>query len=88
NPVRYTLGRGHVRFFYARLRYLVKRQADLISEMQSRGYRPNFSDVGSLLDGIPPEWCGDWQPTAEAISTNRARIEQRLQSMSAKAVGG
>ncbi|CUW45036.1 endonuclease V [Brucella vulpis] len=33
NPQQYTLGAGHVRFFYARLGYLAKRQAALIAEM-------------------------------------------------------
>lgn len=35
-PRRYTLGTGHVKFFYDKLGYLVKRQQALIDEMQRR----------------------------------------------------
>lgn len=39
---RYTLGKGHVRFFYTRLAWLAGRQAALIAEMVHRGYSPSF----------------------------------------------
>ncbi|MGB3024467.1 pyrimidine dimer DNA glycosylase/endonuclease V [Paradevosia shaoguanensis] len=78
NPTEYRLGSGHVRFFYPRLLYLARRQASLIAEMQSRGYRPAFTDSAGLLAGIPAEWCNDWQPTPEAQAANRARISERL----------
>jgi hypothetical protein len=68
-----------VRFFYSRLGYLAKRQAALVAEMQARGYRPSFTDTDRLLEGFPAAWCQDWQPTAEAIAANRARITDRLQ---------
>jgi deoxyribonuclease (pyrimidine dimer) len=77
NPTIYTLGKGHVRFFYPRLGFLVKRQATLIVEMKQRGYRPNFTDPERLLDGIPKEWCADWIPDYEAIALNRQRIKER-----------
>ncbi|EEY02616.1 pyrimidine dimer DNA glycosylase [Brucella neotomae 5K33] len=31
-----------------------------------------------MLIGIPLEWRADWEPTAEAIAINRARIAERL----------
>lgn len=77
NPRDYTLGRGHVRFFYARLGYLAQRQAALVAEMKARGYAPQFTQTESLLDGFPPSWCNDWQPTAQAMAINRARIAER-----------
>lgn len=84
NPAAYTLGAGHVRFFYSRLGYLASRQADLIKEMQARGYVPTFTDPAGLLTGIPPAWHGDWLPTAEALALNRARLAERLSTMAAK----
>lgn len=78
NPTCYTLGPGHIRFFYCRLGYLAKRQASLVREMLARGYRPSFAETAQLMEGIPVEWCGDWEPTAEAIAANRARIAERL----------
>ena len=78
NPRFYTLGAGHIRFFYGRLGYLAKRQASLVQEMLARGYRPAFVDTAELMAGIPREWCEDWEPPAEAIAANRARIAERL----------
>ncbi len=77
NPKIYTLGRGHVRFFYPRLGYLARRQAALVAEMQSRGYHPTFTETSGLLDGIPPEWCADWHPDEAAIVINQQRIWER-----------
>ncbi len=78
NPRDYRLGSGHVRFFYPRLGYLARRQAQLIAEMLARGYAPKFTDPSGMLDGIPPEWHQDWIPTPEAIALNRDRIATRL----------
>lgn len=84
NPARYTLGAGHVRFFYSRLGYLAKRQVALVAEMRARGYRPAFADPAGLIAGIPEEWCSDWEPPAEALALNRARIAARLAAMAAR----
>lgn len=73
---RYTLGKGHVRFFYTRLAWLAGRQAALIAEMVRRGYSPSFGPPS--LDGFPPEWCGDWDPDADALAVNRERIAARM----------
>ncbi|AGT07788.1 pyrimidine dimer DNA glycosylase/endonuclease V [Paracoccus aminophilus] len=78
NPRDYRLGAGHVRFFYPRLGYLAQRQAALVAEMLRRGYAPGFTETAHLLDGIAPEWCQDWEPTAPAQALNRARIAERL----------
>ena len=77
NPPTYRLGTGHVRFFYPRLGYLARRQADLVGEMRRRGYRPAHDDPASLLNGIPEGWRGDWEPDAAALSASRDRIRER-----------
>lgn len=77
NPTAYTLGKGHIRFFYARLGYLSKRQQALVDEMRRRGYQPTFVETEQLAAGLPPEWCCDWEPTQEALALNRARIAKR-----------
>lgn len=78
NPAEYRLGAGHVRFFYPRLGYLVRRQEALIAEMQRRGYAPGFTDPSGLLAGIPDAWRGDWAPSDAAVAINRGRIAERL----------
>lgn len=77
-PDEYTLGTGHVTFFYTRLGYLTKRHAQLVAEMLDRGYKPTFT--GSLKEAypdIPNAFWGDWEPTGEALAINRERILER-----------
>lgn len=74
-PKYYTLGRGHVLFFYNKLGYLAKRHAALVEEMRKRGFTVNFP--------TPPqnrysELYNDWKPTQEAMTINRQRITERL----------
>lgn len=74
-PSAYTLGAGHVRFFYNKAGWLLKRQRALIAEMQRRGYKPQHTDPSPLADGLP---LNDWDPPPAAVALSRARIEERL----------
>lgn len=74
-PASYTLGTGHVLFFYDKLEWLTKRHAELVSEMRRRGFTVNFP--------VPPAHpdralYGDWVPTDQALKVNRRRIRVRL----------
>jgi deoxyribonuclease (pyrimidine dimer) len=80
-PEAYTLGTGHVKFFYTRLGWCLERQADLIFEMLSRGLKPRLEDVRSLAKGLPKRVLGGWEPTPEALELNRARLKERLAEM-------
>ena len=44
-PKEFTLNKGHVKFFYNKGKYLNKRYLLLISEMKSRGMKPNLNRV-------------------------------------------
>ncbi len=77
-PTEYTLGKGHLLFFYTRLGYLARRQADLVLEMQRRGYRPSYlTPLEQAYADLPAELWGDWQPTPQAQHLNRQRIAER-----------
>jgi deoxyribonuclease (pyrimidine dimer) len=68
----YTLGPGHVTFFYTRLDFVEKRLALLRLEMLRRGFRPTT---------YPPftHTCqSGWTPTEAEIDLSRSRIIQRL----------
>lgn len=83
-PEQYVLGRGHVKFFYARLVWLLARLHLLHAEMVSRGYKPGFNtsqDYDQLIYDLHTHWFGGWQPTPEALALNRARIEERKATM-------
>lgn len=77
-PGAYTLGKGHLIFFYTRLGYLAKRHAQLIREMKRRGYRPSFHGLERRhFPGIPDHFWNDWEPPDDAVSLNRRRIRER-----------
>lgn len=79
NPTAYKLGSGHVRFFYPRLGYLLKRQTQICDEMRKRGITVNFpAPTRDKFNDIPDEWFGDWQPDHTAIAINEARIAERM----------
>lgn len=74
----YTLGKGHLLFFYTRLGYLTQRHAELIAEMKLRNYKPSFSGVcREDFPGIPDSYWGQWKPTEAALRLNRQRIKER-----------
>ncbi len=78
NPKEYTLGPGHVRFFYDKLAWALDRQWRLYKEMKARGYRPSFKPSSDLVADIPVEFYRWWTPTEKAMALNRARIEERM----------
>jgi len=79
-PKDYTLGKGHVLFFYDKLLYLSKRHQLLVKEMLRRKYKPNFTEDLFLVwkSKIPAEYWGNYRPTKKAIAINLDRINKRL----------
>ena len=77
-PTDYTLGTGHVLFFYNKLKFIADRYESLVLEMQRRGYKPNPIPHNELLDNIDTRLHNDYVSTQEAIAINRERINLRL----------
>lgn len=82
-PEAYTLGSGHVLFFYDKLKWLSQRHQQLVGEMQARGYKPKFTArlVSQWRHQIPAPYWRDYKPTEEALALNRERIAIRLTGM-------
>ena len=76
SPV-YTLGTGHVKFFYDKMYFLQKRFESLVAEMLNRGYNPTYRD-SSIFQSCDAVFYGDYEPTEEALRINRERINERL----------
>lgn len=74
-PSQYTLGTGHVKFFYQRLAYCSRRFFQLKEEMLRRGYKPSYQ-YPPLVE-VGTEWFQDWEPDAAALALNRQRILER-----------
>ena len=81
-PNEFTLGKGHVSFFYTRLGYLKDRYIELYNECRARGF--NVQSYVSSWDGVPAELMGGYTPTDRDIQIVSERIKDRLANPIAK----
>lgn len=77
-PKEFTLGKGHVAFFYNKLEYLKKRYEDLYKECVNRNF--NITYYGGAWDDIPFELMNDYIPTKRDEQIIRQRIKERLEN--------
>lgn len=79
-PGRYTLGRGHVMFFYNKLGYIRSRYDQLYKEAKKRGFNVIYKDIDySQLSPIHQvALVNDYVPTKEAQLLNIERICERF----------
>ena len=73
----YTLNTGHVYFFYDKGLYLNKRYKEIVSEMQSRGFKPN-SNRKFPKNLFPSYLYNDWRPSLNEQIIIRKRIEDKI----------
>jgi hypothetical protein len=76
-PKEFTLGKGHVKFFYTRLGYLKERYEALYQECIKRGY--NVTYYGEAWDNVPVNLMGGYIPTSKDIEIIKQRIKERLE---------
>ena len=79
-PERYTLGRGHVTFFYNKLGYIKKRYDQLYKEAKKRGFNVTYKDIDySQLSPVHQvALMNDYLPNKEAQLLNIERICERF----------
>lgn len=75
-PKEFTLGKGHVSFFYDKLGYLKDRYLELYDECRARGF--NVQSYISSWDGVPRELMNSYTPTQRDIDIVSERIRDRL----------
>lgn len=73
-PKEFSLGKGHVKFFYDKQLYLLKRYRQLYREGLRRGYKMN--NFEHCWDDVPDELMNDYTPT----NRDRVIILERLWS--------
>lgn len=73
-PKTFTLGKGHVKFFYDKMFYLEKRYKNLYAECRRRGF--NVTDKKSAFYNLPEKCLHDYIPTMR----DRQLIIERIQS--------
>lgn len=77
--VKYTMGTGHVHFFYDKLLFLQKRHQALVKEAQKRGF--NLSKTEKIsLDGFPSAYCQDFSPSEADLIISQQRIQEKLKA--------
>jgi hypothetical protein len=75
-PDKFTLGTGHVKFFYDKCGYLLDRYIMIYDECKRRGFNiTNYIEAWSL---VPDNMMGDYEPTDSARSLIEERIKERL----------
>lgn len=78
-PKTFTLGKGHVKFFYNKLGYLYMRYLDIYNECCKRGFRVTDFSGAFIVEDIELRkkvWKA-WEPTEEAKQLIRERIKER-----------
>lgn len=75
-PSEYTLGKGHVIFFYNKMRFLQERFEKLVAEMLRRGYNPIYRD-SSIFIPKDSVYYKNYNPTEKEIELNKKRIAER-----------
>ena len=78
-PKKFTLGTGHVKFFYNKVGFIQKRYNSLYNECVARGF--NIESKHDSFEDIPNHLFKDWEPTEEANLLIRQRIKERLSKM-------
>lgn len=73
----YTLGSGHVIFFYDKGKYLRRRYSELVAELTNRGYNLD-PDRKMEWEVISKELDNDWIPDRKSQEINLERIRQRI----------
>lgn len=77
-PRRYTLGSGHVVFFYAKLAWCAERHTELVEEMERRGYAARLRlDNDRQRMAMPVSLWKDWEPSPEELELNLSRLKER-----------
>ena len=74
-PEEFTLGQGHVKFFYNKLKYLLDRYNALRQEALQRGF--NVSDWSDAWNGVPAQLMNDYVETKRDREILLERIAEK-----------
>jgi len=78
-PERYTLNKGHVTFFFNKMKFLTERYELLTAELLKRDYNIVSNHFSFFTFDIPGEFkVVEWLPSNSEINVNIARIVLRL----------
>lgn len=76
-PETFTLGTGHVRFFYDKLQWVLDRHTSLNREMSERSYVHNLAFPSSVIADIPDAWKQNYIPSPTAVDSSWQRLAEK-----------
>ena len=76
-PKKFTLNKGHVKFFYDKGKYLSERYNKLINEMKKRDMNPDPSRIFKK-EQWPNELYKNWKPKDIDFKVVRKRIKAKI----------
>lgn len=82
-PEKFTMGKGHVKFFYNKLKYLYRRYAHIHLECKLRGFNvTDYSEAFDVSEGkygsdIQIGLWNDYTPTKEDIALVTERLKEK-----------
>jgi deoxyribonuclease (pyrimidine dimer) len=77
-PEKYTMGKGHVKFFYNKLGFLQSRYLGVYRECKKRGFNVENYIKSFFTKENTVHLFNLWEPTEEDIATSRQRIQEKL----------
>ncbi|MFW6014791.1 MAG: pyrimidine dimer DNA glycosylase/endonuclease V [Candidatus Nanoarchaeia archaeon] len=78
-PKEYCLGKGHMKFFKDKLKFLQKRHESLKKEMRRRNFRANKT---IRLSDFPKNLRNDWEPSEGDYKKVKKRLREKIMSKS------
>lgn len=78
-PRKFTLGKGHVKFFYDKLGYLQQRYVELTAECIERDFK--ITDFSDSFKDIPQSLWNDYEETQQDRDIVVQRVNERLSGM-------
>lgn len=77
-PERYTLGKGHMKFFVDKLGYITLRMGWLAKEMRLRGYTVDeLKQINAVARAIVVGFGDPWTPDITDLTVNLCRLIER-----------
>lgn len=76
-PERYSLDKGHLRFFYDKGQWVMNRYDEVKQEMFRRGLIIS-SAPNKMISDLPPEWLGDWFPNDDDIRVSLSLVAEKV----------
>ena len=75
-PTEYTLGTGHVVFFYDKLEWLDERFDKLVRECIKRGFKIQHFRTPKIC--VPQAYWNYWHPRPQDIALSKQRIAEKM----------